>query len=152
MANQFTPGAATEIAHKCTVATTGNNHPLSPSETLGDYGVFSGEQISLIKTRIRTDNAIGLPHFARSIDANALKDVSVDTTIMELSNIIFDNSFSAVSDLAFATEAIPRSATAPQQPRSDALLEFTRENPGFALITTAAAGLMLGYLLGRVLR
>lgn len=97
MSTQFTPGAATEIAHKCTVGTTGNNHPLSPSDTLAQYGVSTGEQVSLIKVRIRTDEAIGLPHFGRSIEANALKDLDTSWTIMKLSDVVFDNSFNVAA-------------------------------------------------------
>ncbi|MET0623737.1 MAG: hypothetical protein ABW250_12205 [Pyrinomonadaceae bacterium] len=152
MSNQFSPGAATQIAHKCTVATTGNNHPLSPSHTLGDYGVFGSPQISLIKTRIRTDGNIGLPHFGRAIDPNALKDLDTDWTIMKLATVIFDQSFdSGVADLEFAADA-SRSVSAPARPRANALTEFAQENPTQAMMMSAAAGMMLGFILGRILR
>ena len=95
MPKEFTPGAATEIAHKCTIATTGNNHPLTPSQTLGEYGVFTSEQVLSIKVRIRTDDDIGLPAFGRSISPNALKDLDTGWTIMQLSDVIFDFSFVA---------------------------------------------------------
>ena len=95
MSSKFTPGAATEIAHKCIIATTGNNHTLTPSHTLGDYGVFSPEQILSIKVRIRTDNNIGLPFFGRTINPNALKDLDTGWTILQLSDVIFDFSFMA---------------------------------------------------------
>jgi hypothetical protein len=152
MSNQFSPGAATQIAHKCTVATTGNNHPLEPSDTLGDYGVFGSPQISLIKTRIRTDGNIGLPHFGRTIDPNALKDLDTDWTIMRLANVIFDQSFdSGVADLEFAADA-SRPVSAPERPRANALAEFARENPTQAMVMSAAAGMMLGFVLGRIFR
>lgn len=91
--DEFTPGDATDVAYKCTIATTLNNHPLAPNETLHEYGVSSSEQILLIKTRIRTNNDFGLPHHGRSIDPNALKDVDTDMTIAVLSDIILENSF-----------------------------------------------------------
>jgi hypothetical protein len=153
MSTEFTPGAATEIAHKCTIVTLGNNHPLEPSQTLGDYGVSDSPQISLIKTRIRTDNDIGLPHFGRSIDANALKDLDTTWTIMKLSDVIFDNAVVAAADLAFATaEAVTQPSTLPETPSSNALVEFTRENPVAAMVTSAAAGMIVGLVLGRILR
>lgn len=151
MSNQFSPGAATQIAHKCTVATTGN-HPLNPSDTLGDYGVSDSAQILLIKTRIRTDSNIGLPQFGRTIDPNALKDVDTGWTIMRLANVIFDQSFDiGAADLEFAAGA-SRSVTAPQGTRSNALAQFARENPTQALMMSAAAGMMVGFVLGRMLR
>ena len=153
MSNEFTPGASTEIAHNCTVATLGNNHPLRPSETLGDYGVSGSEQVSLIKTRIREDEDIGLPLFGRSIDANALKDLNTSWTIMKLSDVIFDNSFGVAADLeAIASEGVPQPSTVNERPRSNALMEFTRENPAAALAISAAAGMMVGYFLARILR
>lgn len=152
MSTQFTPGAATEIAHKCTVATTGNNHPLSPSETLGQYGVSTSEQISLIKIRVRTDEDIGLTHFGRSIEANALKDLDTSWTIMKLSDVIFDNSLSVAADLPFVTTEATSPASVTEEPRSNTLIEFTRENPVYALVISTGAGAVLGFVLGRILR
>lgn len=154
MSQQFTPGAATEIAHKCTVATTRNNHPLSPGHTLGDYGVFGSEQLSLIKTRIQTDKDIGLPRFGRSINPNALKDVDTGWTIMKLSNVISDQSFDrGASDLPFApADVAPRPADTMERTRSNALAEFARENPTQSIMMAAAAGMMMGFVLGRIRR
>src|SRR5215213_1519001 len=152
MSTQFTPGVATRIAHNCTVGTTGNNHPLSPSDTLGDYGVFSGEQISLIKTRIREDEDIGLPHFGRSIDPNAHKDLDTSWTIMKLSDVVFDHSFSSAMDLEFVAREVARPTTVPDVPRSNVLINFTRENPAVALAVSVTAGFVLGLFLSRSLR
>ena len=153
MSTQFTPGASTAIAHNCTVSVTGNNHPLSPSETLGDYGVFASEQISLIKTTIRTNGDIGLPFFGRSIDPNALKDLNTTWTIMKLADVIFDNSFSTAADAAFVgPEGAPQPTPAAPTPSPNALMDFTRENPAAALAAAAAVGMMLGFLMGRIVR
>ena len=152
MSTQFTPGLATRMAHNCTVATTGNNHPLNPSDTLGDYGVFSSEQVSLIKTRIREDDDIGLPHFGRSVDPNALKDLNTSWTIMKLSDVIFDNSFSSAMDLESVAREVERPTTVPDVPRSNVLMNFTRQNPAAALAASVAAGFVLGLFLGRSLR
>lgn len=152
MSTQFTPGASTAIAHGCTVATLGNNHDLRPSETLGQYGVTNSEQISLIKTRIRENEDIGLPHFGRSIDPNALKDLDTSWTIMKLADVIFDNSFIVAADFEFVTtEAVPQPTTG-RTSRSNELMEFTRENPAAALAAAAAVGMMVGFFLGRIIR
>lgn len=95
MPEEFTPGNATDVAHKCTIAATLNNHPLRPNETLAEYGVSTNEQILLIKTRIRTNSDFGLPHHGRSIDPNALKDLDPDWRIADLSNVILDESISS---------------------------------------------------------
>ena len=155
MSNQFTPGASTQIAHNCTIATTGNNHPLRPSETLGDYGVSTSEQILLIKTRIRTNPDIGLPRFGRTIDPNALKDLDTGTTIMQLADVIFDNAFIADSDEAFAASegvVATRRAGGVARPRTNALIEVIRQNPVAALMAATAAGMLTGFMLGRMRR
>lgn len=152
MSTQFTPGASTAIAHNCTVATLGNNHELHPSETLGQYGVFSDVQISQIKTRIRENKDIGLPHFGRSIDPNALKDLDTSWTLMKLADVIFDNAFIVAADLVFLEDAVPQPTILTPTSRSNALMEFTREKPAAALGAAAAAGMMVGLLLGRIFR
>jgi len=155
MSNQFTPGASTQIAHNCTIATTGNNHPLSPSETLDDYGVETPDQILLIKTRIRTNPDIGLPRFGRTIDPNALKDLDTGTTIMQLADIIFDNAFIADSEGAFAAAEAgeaARPAGGVARPRANAMIEAIRQNPVPALMAAAAAGMLMGFMMGRTRR
>jgi hypothetical protein len=158
--DEFTPGDATDVAHKCTIATTLNNHPLRPNETLGDYGVSTGEQILLIKTRIRTNQDFGLPRHGRSIDPNALKDIDTDTTIADLSNIIFDKSFDTPSDLPFPTSdvTLPSGADAGRPGGAaasgtvGAMVEFTRQNPVEALAISAAMGMLMGLLISSLRR
>jgi hypothetical protein len=164
--DEFTPGDATDVAHKCTIATTLNNHPLRPSETLGEYGVSTSEQILLIKTRIRTNQEFGLPHHGRSIDPNALKDIDTDTTIADLSNLIFDESFDVPSDLPFPTSDVAFAADADAgspvgassaasaesssaaSGRAGAMVEFTRQRPVEALMISAAVGMLMGLVMG----
>lgn len=153
MSNPLTPGASTAIAHNCTIATTGNNHPLRPSETLGDYGVSTDDQILLIKNRIRTNSAIGLPRFGHTIDPNALKDLDTSWTIMMLADVIFDNAFvSPDAEEAFAaSESVValRGAGGAVRPRAGALVEMVRQNPIPALVVTAAVAMLTGFMMGR---
>ncbi|MCA1565893.1 MAG: hypothetical protein LC803_09700 [Acidobacteria bacterium] len=154
--DEFTPGDATDVAHKCTIATTLNNHPLRPNETLGDYGVSTSEQTLLIKTRIRTNQDFGLPHHGRSIDPNALKDIDTDTTIADLSNIIFDESFDTPSNLPFLTSDLTfpsaddegRPGAVAASGTAGAMVEFTRQNPVQALLISAAVGMLMGLIMG----
>jgi hypothetical protein len=157
---EFTPGEATDVAHKCTIATTLNNHPLRPNDTLGEYGVSTSEQLLLIKTRIRTNNDFGLPHYGRSIDPNALKDIDTDTKLADLSNIIFDESFDVQATPVFAAREMRLPSGAGTQARSlsgasnvtEGILEFTRQNPIQALMISAAMGMMMGFMLGTMRR
>lgn len=154
--DEFTPGDATDVAHKSTIATTLNNHPLRPSDTLGDYGVSTSDQILLIKTRIRTNQEFGLPHHGRSIDPNALKDIDTDTTIADLSNIIFDESFDMPSNLPFPTSDLTlpseadegRPGRAASSGTTGAMVEFTRQNPVQALLISGAVGMFMGLMMG----
>lgn len=159
--DEFTPGDATDVAHKCTIATTLNNHPLRPSETLAEYGISTGEQILLIKTRIRTNEDFGLPHHGRSIAPNALKDIDPDTTIASLSDIIFDQSFDLPSAMPFPTSdaQIPSGAGAGEEgvtgaasSVAGAVVEFTRQNPVQALMISAAMGMFMGLMIGSMRR
>ena len=88
----FSMGDATRIAHNCTIDVTGNNHPLEPNSTLEAYGIKTGEQVSLVKNDVETNKGIGLPAFNRTIDPNALKDLTKKWTIADLSDVIFDDS------------------------------------------------------------
>lgn len=88
----FSMGDALRIAHQCTIDVTGNNHPFEPDSTLEGYGIVTSEQVSLDKKDIRTNKSIGLPAYKRTIDPNALKDVTNQWTITELSDVIFDSS------------------------------------------------------------
>ncbi|MBC7911584.1 MAG: hypothetical protein H7Y30_13840 [Pyrinomonadaceae bacterium] len=159
--DEFTPGDATDVAHKCIIATTLNNHPLRPNETLAQYGVSTGEQILLIKTRIRTNSDFGLPRHGRSIDPNALKDVDTDTTIADLSGIVFDESFDLPSALPFAASEVELSSRAStgSPARAGAMsnaannvVEFTRRNPVQALMISAAMGMLMGLMIGTLRR
>lgn len=154
---EFTPGDATDVAHKCTIATTLNNHPLSPNETLADYGVSTSEQITLIKKRIRTDDAFGLPHHGRSIDPNALKDLDLDWRIADLSNLIFDESFESESAFINPSMAkgpavkLGRSSPSISRP-ADTIVELTQQYPIQALVISATLGMLLGFVLGTTRR
>jgi hypothetical protein len=159
--DEFTPGDATDVAHKCTIATTLNNHPLRPNDTLGEYGVSTSEQILLIKTRIRTNNDFGLPHHGRSIDPNALKDIDTDTKLADLSNVIFEQSFDVASDIPFAASEmdVPSGTGTGERASADAvsnaasaIAEFTRQNPVQALMISAAMGMLMGFMLGGMRR
>ncbi|HKO98696.1 MAG TPA: hypothetical protein VJU86_16980 [Pyrinomonadaceae bacterium] len=158
MADDFTPADATDVAHKCTVATTLNNHPLRPNDTLADYGVSTSEHILLIKTRIRTNSDFGLPYHDRSIDPNALKDLDLDWRMADLSNVVFDESFVSPSAMPIvaARSAEPRTRIpsirqgggVSQRTPSARLIEFTRQNPIEALLISTTIGILVGFLLG----
>lgn len=161
--DEFTPGDATDVAHKCTIATTLNNHPLRPNETLAEYGVSTSEQILLIKTRIRTNSDFGLPHHGRSIDPNALKDLDLDWRIADLSNVVFDESFESSSKMLMdaarsivpqAARDLGKQAAAAINPKGAgvAIVEFTKQNPIQALLISTTIGIMLGFLLGNAKR
>ena len=89
--HEFTTGDAEQCAHNCAVD-TGKPIQFDPSNTLGDYGLVTPELLSLYRKDIRTNSSIGLPSYQRTINPNALKDISDETTILEVAKILTDSS------------------------------------------------------------
>jgi hypothetical protein len=89
----FTPGDAMFVAHQSVIRTTGSGEPAIPTASLGEYNVNTDQQLLAIRNRIRNNSDFGLPHFNRSIDPNALKDIATDTVLQDLADLIFSESF-----------------------------------------------------------
>ena len=147
--NDFSLGDALQIAHQCTIDVTGKDHAPEPSATLSNYGIKTGEQISLLKKDIRTNNAIGLPAYGRTINPNAFNEMTTAWTISKLSDVIFDFSTPVVEEsVKFAARsAAARGAEASQA--SEPQKEFTRANMMQATMIAGAMGMLIGIFLGR---
>jgi len=91
IANDFSLGDAQRCAHDC-ATDVGKTIEFNPRNTLEDYGLISGEQFSLYRKDIRTNTSFGLPSFGRTIDPNALKDLSGSNTILEVGDILKESS------------------------------------------------------------
>lgn len=91
IANDFSLGDAQRCAHDC-ATDVGKTIEFNPSNTLEDYGLISGQQLSLYRKDIRTNTSFGLPSFGRTIDPNALKDLSGSNTILEVGDILKESS------------------------------------------------------------
>ncbi len=149
----FTPGDSMFVSHQSVVKTTGSGEPAIPTATLDMYNVNSNQQLQGIKDRIRNNPDFGLPFFKRSIDPNALKDIATDTVLQDLADLIFFQSFNVSQPTASAAKV--RSAQADRmagRTRLKAMTEFTQENPIPALMIAAAAGTLIGFFLGSVIR
>jgi hypothetical protein len=149
----FTPGDSMFVAHQSVVKTTGSGEPAIPTATLDMYNVNTNQQLQGIKDRIRNNPDFGLPFFKRSIDPNALKDIATDTVLQDLADLIFFQSFDVSQPSASAARI--RSAGADSmagRPPLKAMTEFTQENPVPALMIAAAAGMLIGFLLGSAIR
>lgn len=149
--NNFNRGDATQIAYQCTIDITGSSRDLDPSAKLSFYNVQTEQHIFLIKKDIRENEGIGLPAYERTINLAELNDLAKDWTILQLSDVIFKKSTST-SEAMPATFAGARSLALSKTGRSDALSGYVRENPIQAVMFSAAAGLLLGFLLGNARR
>jgi hypothetical protein len=85
--NDFSLGDAERCAHDC-ATDVGKSIEFDPGNTLGDYGLITPEQFSLYRKDIRTNISFGLPSFGRTVDPNALKDLSDSNTILEVGKIL----------------------------------------------------------------
>jgi len=140
MADDFTLGQATDIAHKCAIDVSGQERELDPSAKLEAYNIITAEHEDLLKKDVRTNDAIGLPSYGRTINANALKDLTKQWTIAKLRDVIFDTSVSSAKTDAFShfQEGLLR-APEPQP-------SFSRSNLIAAALITGAAGFIIGFL------
>lgn len=141
--DDFTRGDALRIAHNCTVDVVGHDHALDPSSKLSGYGIISTQQESLLRHDVLTNNSIGVPSYNRTLDPNALKDLSKDWTIGTLRDVIFENSESA--------SAPPASVLAMAAPGGVSGRGDTA-TPGRTLGVAAlagAAGMLVGFFIGR---
>ena len=87
----FTPGAALNVAYQSVIATTGSTEPVEPLATLTKYNAVA-QDMPAIRERILTDAGFGLPFHDRTMNANALKDLSPGWTLQKLADIVFDES------------------------------------------------------------
>jgi hypothetical protein len=142
--DDFTRGDALQIAHSCTVDVAGQDHVLDPGSKLFGYGIITGEQEDLVKDDVRTNESIGVPSFNRRIDPNALKDLNRNWTIGKLRDVIFD--FSEPLGVSVASAGARRRVAARSAGHSDVV---TRESMMMAAAIGAAAGMLVGFLLGR---
>jgi hypothetical protein len=85
--DDFSLGDAQRCAHDC-ATDVGKTIEFDPSNTLGDYGLITPEQFSLYRKDVRTNGSFGLASFRRTINPNALKDISGSNTILEVGNIL----------------------------------------------------------------
>ena len=143
MADDFTLGQATDIAHNCAIDVTGQERELDPGAKLEVYSVITAEHEDLLKKDIRTNTAIGLPAYGRMINANALKDLTKQWTIAKLRDVIYDTSVPIAEADAFShfREGSLR-APAPQP-------GFTWDNLIVPSLVSAAAGFIIGLIVGR---
>jgi hypothetical protein len=145
------------VAHRSVINTTGSGEPATPTATLDKYNVHTSEQLRGIRDRVRNDPQFGLPRFDRSIDPNALKDIATDTALQELADLIFFQSFAlSVPAIASASASVSarRASASSAEDRSmmRRVAEFTQENPMPALMVSAAAGMIVGLLIGSARR
>ncbi|HEX8459385.1 MAG TPA: hypothetical protein VF656_18985 [Pyrinomonadaceae bacterium] len=145
--NHFTNGDATQIAYQCTIDITGSSRPLDPSAALSVYNVQTDQQIFLIKKDIRNNVEIGLPAYGRTIDLAALNEVSRDTKISELSDIIFDNSHTVVGP-SFSARPYSRAHAEGVTDGGDVLSSYIRQNPLQAVLLSMSVSLVAGLLIG----
>ena len=88
---EFTPGAAMHIAYRSVTATTGSGSPVTPLATLRQYNALA-QDFPAIRSRILNDNGFGLPLYGRTMDPNALKDMSTGWTLQKLADLVYDES------------------------------------------------------------
>jgi hypothetical protein len=87
----FTPGEAMLIAYKSVTTTTGSAEPITPTATLAKYGAREPD-IPTIRNKVINNPQYGLPFYGRTMDPNALKDLSTSWTLQELADVTFDES------------------------------------------------------------
>jgi len=88
----FTPGEAMLIAYRSVTTTTGSAEPITPTATLAKYGAREPD-IPTIRDKVINNPEYGLLFYERSLNPNALKDLSTSWTLQELADITFDESF-----------------------------------------------------------
>lgn len=91
MAETFTPGAAMNIAYISVTSTTGSHSPVEPLFTLAKYNAHDPDLPS-IKDKILNNKESGLPHYQRTMNPNALKDLGTGWSLQKLADLIFDES------------------------------------------------------------
>lgn len=96
MSDNFTPGAAMTIAYKSVTTTTGSHSPVEPTATLAQYNAHD-QDLPSIRDKILNNKEFGLPHYQRTMDPNALKDMSTGWTLQKLADLIFDESTPAAA-------------------------------------------------------
>jgi hypothetical protein len=147
----FTPGDAMFVAHQSVVHTTGSGEPAEPTRTLAEYNVNTPQQLQGVRDRIRNNTQFGLPHFNRSIDPNALKDIATDTVLQDLADLVLLQSFEVGQAMAASVRS-NRGLDVTDGGPMQAVAEFTRQNPMSALMIAAGTGMLVGMLFGALLR
>ncbi|MGB8508206.1 MAG: hypothetical protein WCD76_07370 [Pyrinomonadaceae bacterium] len=151
----FTPGDAMFVAHTSVIKTTNSGESADPSATLDMYNVNTGQQLQGITSRIRNNTQFGLPHFKRSIDPNALKDIATDTVLQDLADIVFFQSFPTSQPTA-AAAGVSRTGARMSRAGAGGLMgrvtEFTQEKPMSSLLMATAGGTLLGFMIARCIR
>lgn len=142
----FRRADATMIAHNCSIDVLGNDHELAATETLYQYGMRTGEQLSLLRKDIRENGDFGLPFYQRSIDPNALKNLTTDWTIDSLSSVIYNDSFSLGGEV-FADFA--PSGTAVRKRNNQSGSEYSRETVIQIGVAAVLVGFVIGFIWGR---
>ena len=144
----FTLNDSLQIAHNCSNDIGGKNHVLAPSAKLKEYGIITPQQHALLRKDIRTNQSIGLPSYERSIDPNALKNTDSDWTITDLSDVIYDDSFSTQQPVGLDFDMSDTLDVRAE--RSENLQAgYTKQEVIQVGILGAVVGLIVGYFLGR---
>lgn len=147
--DDFSLGDALHIAHQCAIDASGRDHELEPGATLTDYGIKTSEKLALLKKDVRTNGAIGLPSFGRTINPNAFNEITTGSTISKLSDVIFDFSTPVAAGgpslTARSMSARPTAAARASTRRE----EFSRASAVQVAMISGAVGMLIGILLGR---
>ena len=85
----FTPGAAINIAYQSVTTTTGSGEPVEPLASLAKYNA-KGADIPAIRDKVMNNTDFGLPLYHKTMDPNALKDMSPAWTLQKLADVIFN--------------------------------------------------------------
>jgi hypothetical protein len=88
----FNSGDAMNIAYTSVTKTTGSTSAVDPPSTLDKYNVQDADLPS-IKQKILNNQGYGLPHYQRSMNANALNGLGSGWTLQELADVIDSQSF-----------------------------------------------------------
>jgi hypothetical protein len=151
MSDAFTPGVALRVGYNCVVDVTKSNRPIEPSEELRRYNVRTDQHVLLIDNNIHTNRRIGLPAHRRTMPINALKDMDSSWTMRQLGDVIFQNSVPAElsRDSSGFSRALESAFGESVAQASSGMLTSARNHPVEMMAVAAAAGMVLGFLIGR---
>lgn len=92
MAEKLDGGKAINVAMGSVGKVTHTNHNYNPLESLQFYNLHNSRQAEELRDTLRNDKQVGLPRYGYTIDSNVLLTLGPGTKMIELVDILIDNS------------------------------------------------------------